>query len=787
MKKTLLVAIIFFSLAYGAKAQFLQTYTGDNFSGINGAALQPASIADSRFKFDLTFIGWQTGLSSNFGAYNTNVISGFPTSFKYYRKSIGKSYYYNNDELLFLSFMLTITPKDAIGFTKKTRTISNLDGVDQDMALLLFSNMDNASLYNKMLTSKKLSYQQMKFKETDLTYARVINDDKESFLKAGLTLKILNGVEAMALYSKDVEVTPVNAANVQFNNTQFAYGYSKNNSAGFNNNIAFGLDLGAVYEYRPDNGTFFYDMDGKKDLVRRDLNKYKFKLSASILDIGRIKFTKTDNSGDFTANQTVSGTGAVAKNDMTAINTFITSSFQTSTTTNKTFNMNLPTALSIQADYLFHENIYFGYMSYIPIWLRSDEAKVHNITTNVLSIRYEKRNFAVAMPISLVRNGQVNTGFNLRMGPITIGTTNLSSYFIGKRRLYDLNFYVSLRTYLAYPAPADRDGDKVSDKMDYCPTEPGLLSLEGCPDSDKDGIADYKDYCPNAAGPVKLNGCPDTDGDGVLDYMDACPDEKGLAINKGCPDRDKDGIIDVSDRCPDVPGIKENNGCPAEPILCCADSDGDGILDKFDDCPELFGPLTNKGCPADSTAMYNQKKINEEKQKKVIEKNTGKIDIEKDQKKPVDTGKENTENNGKNKTVSKEKPADKLKGNINPIDTTTVIDSPSATVYFDKDEITVTSHYKRDLNKITAELLKKRTSKLLIQGHTDNDGDDEYNINLSHKRAEAVKKYIINRGKGYIDAKRIEVLFFGERKPVIDNSDEKKKQINRRVELKIIP
>ncbi len=787
MKKTLFITFFSISLSIGLKAQFLQTYTGDNFSGINAASLQPASIADSHYKFDITFIGWQTGLSSNFGAYNTNVISGFPSSLKYYRKSTGKSYYYKNEELLFLSFMLTITPKDAIGFTKRTRTISNLDGVDQDMALLLFSKMDNALLNNKLLSSKMLSFQQMKYKETAITYAHVLIDDKKDFLKIGGTLKILNGVEAMALFSKNVDVKPINAGWDQFVNSEFSYGYSKNNSEGFNNKMSFGFDLGAVYEYRPDHKRFFYEMDGKKGFVRRDLNKYKFKVGASILDIGRIKFTKTDGSGDFTANQTVSGMGAVNKNSLVDINSFITNTFQTTVTADNTFKMNLPTALSIQADYLFRDNIYFGFMSYIPIWLKSDKAKVHNIATNVLSARYEKKNFCIAMPVSFVRNGQINAGLNIRMGAISLGTTNLSSYFWGRRRLYDLNFYVSMRFYLLYPAPADKDGDRVSDKKDYCPTESGLLKLEGCPDTDLDGMPDYRDYCPNAAGTIKLNGCPDTDEDGVLDYLDACPTEKGFAINKGCPDKDKDGILDVADRCPDVPGIKENNGCPEEPVLCCADSDGDGILDKFDDCPELFGPLANKGCPVDSNSIFSQKKNNEEKQAKLIEKNTDKINKENDRQKSEKSENLTTENNLKNKTNKKKKSTGKSMIKDVVLDTTTIIDSPSTIIYFDKDDYKVTSHYYRDLNKIIKELRKNPTSKLLIQGHTDNDGDEEYNINLSHKRTTAVKQYIISKGKGLIIEKRIEVLYFGERKPLIANTDEKKKQINRRVELKFIP
>ncbi len=821
MKKTVTLSFLTFSLCFKIQAQFLQTYTGDNYSGINAALLQPAAIADSRFLFDINVTGAQNALSSNYGAFNANYLSD-PTSistFKYYRKSIGKSYYYQNQELHFGCFMITLTPKDAVGFVKRTRTISNLDGLDQDMALLLFSDMNNASLNNQLLTSKKLSYQKMKYKETAFSYARVLIDDREKFIKAGATLKVLNGVEALSLYSKDVELTPINSANTQFTNTEFSYGYSHNNSDGFNNKLSLGLDLGVVYEFRPDHKTFFYDMDGKKGLLRKDLNKYKFRIGASLLDIGRIKFTKTNNSHDFIVNQSVNGITSVDKNNLESINSFIiNNNFQTPASNKSTFKMNLPTALSIQADYYFRNNIYFGYTSYIPIWLRSDEAKVHNLMRHVFLARYEKRNFGVAIPVSIVRNGQINAGLNVRYGAITVGTTNLSSYLMGERRLYDLNIYFAVRAFRLYPAPADKDGDKVSDKKDYCPTEPGLLALEGCPDADLDGLADYKDYCPNVAGPLDLNGCPDTDSDGVLDYLDACPTEKGFAINKGCPDRDKDGILDVADRCPDVPGIPKNNGCPEEPIVCCADSDGDGILDRFDDCPTVFGKLINKGCPSDSIGIDSQIRINNAKQNKPENKAESKTNIEGKVEKTTTPKKEPAkgETNSEKKIIhdtlvkpivdrvptdpipvyktvpiepehSKGKADKKGKGNKHGLDVTTVMDTLTATVYFDKDADKVTAKYYTDLNKIIKAMKANRTAKLIIQGHTDNDGDDEYNITLSHKRTMAVLAYMRKRGLTKNDEARVEILYFGERKPVIENTDEKKKQVNRRVELKIIP
>ena len=80
-------------------------------------------------------------------------------------------------------------------------------------------------------------------------------------------------------------------------------------------------------------------------------------------------------------------------------------------------------------------------------------------------------------------------------------------------------------------------------------------------------------------------------------------------------------------------------------------------------------------------------------------------------------------------------------------------------------------------------LIKKPTWKLEITGHTDNAGDDDSNLILSKKRAEAVKTYLVGKG---IDTSRFVILYFGESKPIADNSTAEGRAKNRRVEMKIV-
>lgn len=82
------------------------------------------------------------------------------------------------------------------------------------------------------------------------------------------------------------------------------------------------------------------------------------------------------------------------------------------------------------------------------------------------------------------------------------------------------------------------------------------------------------------------------------------------------------------------------------------------------------------------------------------------------------------------------------------------------------------------------EFLKRNPSiRFAIHGHTDNVGDDNSNLILSHKRAEAVYNYLVSKG---IDKARMEYKGFGETKPIMDNSTEAGRLKNRRTEFVIL-
>jgi outer membrane protein OmpA-like peptidoglycan-associated protein len=284
----------------------------------------------------------------------------------------------------------------------------------------------------------------------------------------------------------------------------------------------------------------------------------------------------------------------------------------------------------------------------------------------------------------------------------------------------------------------DTDNDGVSDKKDKCPTTPEGVKVdaEGCAiDTDKDGIADHLDKCPEVAGTKALEGCPDSDGDGITDLEDACPQVAGVASAKGCPDADGDGIVDSEDACPNVAGLEKYKGCP--------DTDGDGVIDSEDNCPKVAGLTSLAGCPdSDGDGVTDSK-----------------------DKCPTIAG---IASNDGCPEVTKE--------------TKDVFERALKGIQFESGRDVIKKSSYGILNNVADIMNDNASYKLLIEGHTDSQGDDTKNQTLSEKRAAAVKKYLVDKG---ISASRLTSKGYGETKPKSTNDTSAGRAINRRVEFTV--
>jgi outer membrane protein OmpA-like peptidoglycan-associated protein len=245
----------------------------------------------------------------------------------------------------------------------------------------------------------------------------------------------------------------------------------------------------------------------------------------------------------------------------------------------------------------------------------------------------------------------------------------------------------------------------------------------------------------------------DRDGDGILDRDDECPDDPedydGYMDYDGCPDPDNDGdgILDINDECPNDPedfdNFEDEDGCP-DP-----DNDGDGILDVDDECPndpeDFDGIEDEDGCPD--------------------------LDFDGDGIDDADDA------------------CPKIPENFNGFedeDGCPELSPDLSMIFFDTDKTNMRPKSIEVLTKV-ADMLKMDEYmglKLRLEGHTDDTHTEEYNMDLSMRRAESTMKHLVSELG--IDAARISFAYFGETQPRATNDTKEGRQENRRVELNLL-
>ena len=106
-----------------------------------------------------------------------------------------------------------------------------------------------------------------------------------------------------------------------------------------------------------------------------------------------------------------------------------------------------------------------------------------------------------------------------------------------------------------------------------------------------------------------------------------------------------------------------------------------------------------------------------------------------------------------------------------------------AGVYFDTNKSDVKGTSAATLDKLAGIFKEYPKTNILVEGHTDSAGSDEYNLKLSQQRAESVTNYLISKG---ISSGRFTTKWYGESQPRESNETAEGKAKNRRVELAII-
>jgi outer membrane protein OmpA-like peptidoglycan-associated protein len=721
MKKSLLFLIVLFS-AITANAQSYMGYIPDNYAGVQGVLFNPASIVDSRFKTDINIFSTSSSLNNDF--YGLSLFDLSKESYDVERDG-KRTPLKNNGGIVYSdvmgpSFMFNIAPKHSIAIFTRARAVVNATDINGLLYDQLKDGLDDASDFNINVGSPNTAGHT--WGEVGASYAAVLWQSKQHFLKGGLTAKYLVG--GVNTYAKGDNVTS------EFNQTSnpststlettgtLTIGSSQDFITGDEdvkfdpNSKGYGADFGLIYEWRPDYESYDLNNATAVDNNFKDLNKYKLRFGLSITDIGSITY-KNSKEEIYNLNKVVSQADLDAADDIDELLDLYT----VTSTTFKNVKANLPTVLHLDADWNMYKKFYLNLNGNLSLVDKSALGKTSSANTVILTPRYETRWFTFSLPINYMEYSGMQVGTGLRFGPMFIGSSSVITNLLSKEsKAADVYFGFKIPVY--QKKFKDRDGDGVIDKVDACKKVVGPAENNGCPwpDTDGDTVVDKDDKCPSVSGPVENKGCPwgDEDKDTLLDNVDACPSVAGPVENKGCPwpDTDGDSVLDKDDKCPNEKGLVANAGCPEK------DADNDGVIDKEDECPTVAGPASNKGCPEVTKEVLTELKV----QARAVFFVTGKAVLQTADKGQTD-------------------------GRLDAI----------------------------------KEILKNYpNAKFSIEGHTDSVGNAKANQKLSEARAKVVMDALVAKG---VNPENLTYKGFGATKPVASNKTAKGRAENRRTEV----
>ena len=110
-------------------------------------------------------------------------------------------------------------------------------------------------------------------------------------------------------------------------------------------------------------------------------------------------------------------------------------------------------------------------------------------------------------------------------------------------------------------------------------------------------------------------------------------------------------------------------------------------------------------------------------------------------------------------------------------------EKPLALIHFDYDKFAIRDDAKPVLEANAAWLKKFKTAKVLVEGHCDERGTEDYNLALGEKRAKSTYDYLVSLG---IPAERMKTISYGKGQPLVAGKDEAAWQQNRRAQFLVI-
>jgi hypothetical protein len=434
-------------------AQEMLGIANSNYAGMMGVELNPASIVGAPYRWEVHILSLDVFAMNNylFLKKGSKAISSLrtgtsipPDRVTYKNTTIDKSA--NVQAFAKAPGFIYSNEKFGIALHAATRVALGARGVPYHLANFMKEGFDFTQQQKINYSGGDAKIAGMNWHELGLTVGMSLINNKSNYLAAGLSLNYLQGLNSFYLLVDNINYNVQSDSLWEIYLAKVEYGHAMADPSAGTGGTALskkgsGIGGSLGFQFYRNRNPLAYN-----PCTKEKLKKYDYKIGFSLIDIGRIKFTKAAEkyvfnnvSTNWFGIDTVKIKG-VSQTDVTFNNQFFGNP-QEGLVANK-YSIGLPAAASLQFDYAFSP---FWYLNFTAIQrIPFTDYTIRRANQLSLTLRYERKRFELAIPYSFYDYFKHRVGVCLRYRFFVIGTDMIGPY-TGKFDAYGLDIYFGIK------------------------------------------------------------------------------------------------------------------------------------------------------------------------------------------------------------------------------------------------------------------------------------------------------------------------------------------------------
>ena len=396
-----------------------------NYAGLHRLQMQPADLAGMPYKYDINVFSFNTTVVGNDFLPNYKLIEGINGANLASVKDLldlQSTNYFLKSHFILPSIAYSIDEKSAVSAAFSIRAYGQFTVSDPGIIEILSDAVDE-DLENKEYSGESSRLNLYSWSEFKLSYARELFQKDEHKVKAGATLRFIQGLGEVNYFFGDLNLKVAGDSALSFLNMDLGYRYnekieqlSEGDQFRFFGLPGFAFDIGASYEHSDEE-------------TKDQFPGYRYKVGFSLSDVGVVRYNAAKRRD---VQVSVSDVSLSSFTGITSFEQFVDTLDRIfdleDVESSGSYTVALPSVLAFMGDYNFGKNFYASIYQATRFYPNSfNIGQIDPSWRVILTPRYEDSRYGVYLPTQYSSLAGYRAGLSLRWKGITLGSANIIS------------------------------------------------------------------------------------------------------------------------------------------------------------------------------------------------------------------------------------------------------------------------------------------------------------------------------------------------------------------------